>query len=92
MKFYALRFYDRDEILFRREICSADLDLLRGYSLESGTDLVYKQSAEAVNLKFKARGAKFKTKRAALGCKIRSCAKYLLRAGKFCGASCGATS
>ncbi len=33
MKFYALRFYERDEILFRREICSADI------SWVSGTDL-----------------------------------------------------
>lgn len=86
MKFYALRFYERDEILFRRQ------DLLRRYSLAGTTDLTDKQSAEAVNLKFKAHSAKFKAKRAALACKFRSRAKYLLRAGKFYGASCGATS
>ena len=46
MKFYALRFYERDKILFWRQ------DLLRKYSLASGTDLADKQSAKAVNLKF----------------------------------------
>ncbi|WP_298028881.1 hypothetical protein [uncultured Campylobacter sp.] len=86
IKFYALRFYELDEILFWRQ------DLLRRYSLASGIDLADKQSTEAVNLKFKAHSAKFKVKRAALACKTRSHAKYLLRAGKFCGASCGATS
>lgn len=43
MKFYALRLYERDKILFWRQ------DLLRGYSLASGMDLADKQSAEAVN-------------------------------------------
>lgn len=46
MKFYALRLYELDEILFWHQ------DLLRGYSLASGTDLADKQSAKAVNLKF----------------------------------------
>ncbi len=51
--------------------------------MASGTDLADKQSAKAVNLKFKAHRAKFKAKCAALGCKIRSRAKYLLRAVNF---------
>ncbi|WP_291935938.1 hypothetical protein [Campylobacter sp.] len=80
-------FCERDEILFRRR------DLIRRYSLAGTMDLADKQSAKAVNLKFKARRAKFKAKRAALACKIRSRAKYLLRAGKFFAEwSCGATS
>ncbi|WP_297916639.1 hypothetical protein, partial [uncultured Campylobacter sp.] len=54
--------------------------------------LADKQSAEAVNLKFKTRRAKFKANARALACKTRSHVKYLLRAGKFCGAPCGATS
>ena len=33
MKFYALRFYELGEILFRREICSADISLASGMIL-----------------------------------------------------------
>ena len=49
MKFYALRLYERDKILFWRQ------DLLRRYSLVSSTDI-------AIN---RARGGKFKILRPA---------------------------
>lgn len=86
MKFYAPRFCERDEILFWRQ------DLLRRYSLAGTIALADKQSAEAVNLKFKAHRAKFKTKHAALACKFRSRANIYCGQVNFCGASCDATS
>lgn len=76
-------FCELDEILFRRR------DLPRRYSLASGTDLAINR-ARGVRFKIlKPSRAKFKAKRAVLACKIRPRAKYLLIAGKFCGASCG---